>query len=154
MRIQAINNNYNQNNISHKAHFKPNAYLKEICENVEKSDTLKTALNHFQEVLPKHELEIVDKIHRKFNFLEYIVRNNTTHKKDRFISVEGKNSLTALLASIAIISQNDSFWKKDYCEKLDCFSFLTTTDYERKTNPSETFNKKMEKIARSFTEKN
>ena len=65
MKIQAIGNNHNQNNISHKAYFKPNSNFKKLFgEHISQFKFMdEGGLKKFRE-LPHHELEIVEIIKR------------------------------------------------------------------------------------------
>ena len=126
MRIQAINNNYNQNNISHKAHFKPNEHLEKICKRAKKSSQLSDYLYKFKNNLPKHELEISS--YSEKGLVSVGVKNNTTSKLKVFLCVNDKNTLLSLLHELCLTS-NKSFFDKNVSEDIDCLDYLTNTDY-------------------------
>ncbi len=81
MKVQSINN---QNNISHKAYFKPNAEFKKLwAVRPKNTEDYFDRLRKFKNDLPNHQLEIVDSgralIDEKLQDF-YLIFNNVTNK--------------------------------------------------------------------------
>ena len=155
MKIQSINNNYNQNNVSHKAHFKPNMYLKELCDVAEKSEKLINDLDIFQKELPKHEIEIVSKTRANVKdvFL-YKLMNNKTSKEYEVVSAQNKYGLAALISGIFFAAQSTKFFEEKPCELTNSYKFLTNTEYEPeiKENIHEKFTNGMRNLSEGIVE--
>ena len=81
MKIQAINN---QNNINHKAHFKPNAEFKKLwAVRPQNSENYFNKLRQVKNELPNHQLEIIDSGRAMFDDKLkdfYLIFNNVTNK--------------------------------------------------------------------------
>ena len=76
MKVQGINN---QNNLSHKAYFKPNAEIKKLCDISAKTYEMVQAYKNFKNICPGHEIEIIETQKSKIpGFINYKLANNFT----------------------------------------------------------------------------
>ncbi|MBE7702865.1 MAG: hypothetical protein E7Z89_02310 [Cyanobacteria bacterium SIG28] len=155
MKIQSINNNYNQNKVSHKAHFKPNMYLKELCDVAEKNEKLISYLDTFQKELPKHEIEIVSKTKTNLkNVYLYKLMNNKTYKEYNVASSQNEDGLVGLISGIFFAAQSTKFFEEKPCELTNSYGFLTNTEYEPeiKENIHEKFTNGMRNLSKGIVE--
>ena len=118
MRVQGINN---QNSISHKAYFKPNAEFKRLWTiRPIKDDGFFNKLKNFKSELPNHELEIIEInrfiIDKKVSDT-YLIFNNVTHKSFgvAIALTNVKNNLELILESL--LSGNDK--TKDFFKSTE-----------------------------------
>ena len=127
MRIQAINNNYNQNNISHKAYFKPSSTLSQLCEKAPKDNNLATIIDKFKNSLPNHELGIV-KVFSPRDYRTpsiYRVTNHTLNKIENIDVTENKWALSVLLNRIYLYRET-LFSNDENTSIKDLYKELTT----------------------------
>lgn len=125
MRIQAINNNYNQNNISHKAHFKVNSNFEKLYKEQCKHKEFNYFSKLFKETLPNHEIEITklkDIARSEERACEFV--NNTTKQVYNTIIPWRKESLLYLTSLIGLMKE-DSFFKGVDNKEYDCLDILT-----------------------------
>ena len=154
MKIYSIRSN-NQNNISHKAHFKPSIYLKELCDVAEKNEKLISCLDKFQKELPKHEIEIVSKTKTMLeNVFVYKLKNNKTYKEYEVATAKNKDGLEALISGIFFAAQSTKFFEEKPCELINSYGFLTNTEYEPeiKENIHDKFTNGMRKLSEGIVE--
>lgn len=115
MKIQGINN---QNNISHKAYFKPNAEFKKLwAYRPTNTDNYFNKLRQVKNELPNHQLEIIDSSRALIDETPrdcYLIFNNATNKAFGLaIAVTSvKNHLVEVLDSL--LEKNDK--TKDFFE--------------------------------------
>ena len=128
-----INSIQQQNNISHKAYFKPNNHFNKIFGHqalVQNCD--ETLLKKFRE-LPNHEIEIVDIICRDKNVsygeFSCTVVNNTTHKALNLIVEKTYEKMDRILGQL---TNNSHSWVRKFYEKDD----KVTSDYINLTKSS------------------
>lgn len=127
MRIQAINNNYNQNNISHKAYFKSSSTLSQLCEKAPKDNNLATIIDKFKNSLPNHELGIV-KVFSPRDYRTpsiYRVTNHTLNKIENIDVTENKWALSILLNRIYLYRET-LFSNDENTSIKDLYKELTT----------------------------
>ncbi|MBQ4115171.1 hypothetical protein IJD34_07175 [bacterium] len=125
MRIQSINNNYNQNNISHKAHFKVNRNFERLYGEQIKTADFQHMVKLFKETLPKHEIEITKLREVPFSKMigcEFI--NNTTKQVYDTIIPCRTEGITYLTALIGLMKDHPFFKGADNTE-YDCYNDLT-----------------------------
>ena len=127
MRIQAINN---QNNINHKAYFKPNAEFMKLYKNAKKTEKLADAANFFKEKVPNHELEItgVLKNPKILGLAVYEIANNITQKKKNMLVNNYENGLMQVLSHFNLFRDSDFFKFDEKETDIDCLDILTKKD--------------------------
>ena len=125
MKIQSINSNYNQNNISHKAHFKVNNNFEKLYKEQCKHSEFNYFSTLFKETLPKHEIEITqlkDIARSEERACEFV--NNTTKQVYNTIIPCRKEGLLYLTSLIGLMKQ-DTFFKGVGNKEYDCLDVLT-----------------------------
>ena len=127
MKVQGINN---QNNLSHKAYFKPNAEFKKLWANrpIMKLEFNSKLLN-VKNKLPNHQLEIIDSgrtlINEKLNDYYLIFNNDTNKAFGLAIAVTSvKNHLETLFESL--LEKNDKT-ENFFMSDLDTGNFQQIT---------------------------
>lgn len=132
MRIQSINNNYNQNNISHKAYFKHNLILENLYKNAPKDNNLVSLVDKFKNSLPNHELVISEIMKAKPTPFEnfpttavYRVFNKTIDKSEDIEVTDNKWALSVLLNRIYLYRET-LFSKEENDSNVDLYKELTS----------------------------
>lgn len=127
MKIQAINN---QNNINHKAYFKPNAEFMKLYKNAKKTEKLADAANFFKEKVPNHELEILGvlKNPKILGLAVYEIANNITQKKEKVLINNEEEGLMQILSRFNLYRDSDFFKLEDKKTDIDCLDILTKKD--------------------------
>ena len=120
----------NQNKVSHKAYFKPNAEFNNLYKKSNKTENLAKESKFFKEVVPNHELEITgvlkDKIYS--NWIRYEIVNNVTQKIATVLSTADSNGLIGILFHLNLYRDSDFFKFDDEETDVDCFEILTKKD--------------------------
>lgn len=132
MRIQSINNNYNQNNISHKAYFKHNSILENLYKNAPKDNNLVSLVDKFKNSLPNHELVISELMILNPTHYEnfpttavYRVFNKTIDKSEDIEVTDNKWALSVLLNRIYLYRET-LFSKEENDSNVDLYKELTS----------------------------
>ena len=129
MQVQGINN---QNNISYKAYFKPNAEFKYLwAVRPVELNTIKGKLIKFKSDLPNQELEIINKefLYGENNDskLIYTIFNNATKKaKDIAIAISStKNVFETIIEDLLDKNKNNDYFFKSDAVNISEYNSIT-----------------------------
>ena len=126
MRVQAINNQ----NISHKAYFKPNKDLQKLVKNSKIDDKTMELADKLLKDMPNHALELINYSvsHNPHLYYPQII-NITTGKKTNEVCLftnEKENHLDQIL-SFLLDPEKKDFWKET--TKIAFFNKITKQEY-------------------------
>ena len=125
MKIHQINNN-----ISHKAYFKPETKFMDLYNRANKTENLARVAKFFKEVVPNHELEITGILKNVEypNWIAYEVVNNVTQKLETVLTTDDSNGLIGVLSHFNLFRDSDFFKFDEPKSDVDCLDIITKKD--------------------------